>query len=54
MNVARLLYVGGKILNYSEAELFRMTLRKFYLIYNEYLELNGLKKKEELDLDMFF
>lgn len=30
-----------------------MTLRKFYLIYNEHLELNGLKKKKELDLDMF-
>ena len=23
-----------------------MTLRKFYMIYNEYLELNGLKKQE--------
>lgn len=23
-----------------------MTLRKFFLIYNEYLELNGLKEKE--------
>ena len=24
-----------------------MTLRKFYLIYNEYLDFNGLKKKDE-------
>ena len=24
-----------------------MTLRKFYLIYNEYLDFNGLKKKGE-------
>ncbi len=23
-----------------------MTIRKFFLIYNEYLELNGLKKRE--------
>lgn len=54
MNIARLLYVGGKILNYSEAEIFRMTLRKFYLIYNEYRELNGGKRKEnERLLDMF-
>lgn len=31
-----------------------MTLRKFYLIYNEYAEFNGLKKKEEeLNLDLF-
>lgn len=51
--MARLLYVGSKILHYSEEEIFRMTLRKFYLIYNEYLEVNGLKKKEELNLDLF-
>lgn len=32
-----------------------MTLRKFYLIYDEYLELNGIKKKDdELDLDAIF
>ena len=31
-----------------------MTLRKFYLIYDQYLEFNGLKKKdEELNLDLF-
>ena len=55
MNVARLLYIGCKVLNYRENEVFRMTLRKFYLIYNEYLEYNGLKKKdEELDLDSIF
>lgn len=53
MNIARLLYIGGKILHYTEAEIFKMTLRKFYLIYNEHLELNGLKKKE-LDLDAIF
>jgi len=33
-------------LNYAEREVFDMTLRKFFLIYNEYQELNGLKKKE--------
>lgn len=31
-----------------------MTLRKFYLIYNEYLYLNGIEKKENASLlDMF-
>lgn len=55
MNIARLLYVGGKILNYTEKEIFKMTLRKFYLIYDEYLELSGIKKKkDELDLDAIF
>lgn len=33
-------------MNYAEREVFDMTLRKFFLIYNEYQELNGLKKKE--------
>ncbi len=46
MNVARLLYIGSHLLHYSEAEIFRMTLRKFYLIYDEYLIYNRLKKKE--------
>lgn len=53
MNVARLLYIGCKVLNYREDEIFKMTLRKFYLIYNEHLVMNGLKKKK-LDLDTFF
>ncbi len=46
MNVARMLYIGCKTLNFSENEVFMMTIRKFFLIYNEYLELNGLKKRE--------
>lgn len=55
INVARLLYVGCKVLNYSEKEVLEMTLRKFYLIYNEYLDYNGLRKKdEELNLDTIF
>ncbi len=54
MNVARILYIGCKVLNYAEEEVFRMTLRKFYLLYDEHLEVNGLKKKEsESLLDAF-
>ena len=53
MNVARILYVGCKVMNYTEQEVFRMTMRKYLLLYNEHLEYNGLKKKE-LDLDSFF
>jgi len=30
-----------------------MTFRKFFLIYNEYLELNGLKEKE-VTVDQIF
>lgn len=54
MNVARLLYIGADRLKYPEKEIFGMTLRKFYLIFDEYLEANNLKKKDELDLDAFF
>lgn len=46
MNVARLLYIGSKILNYTESEVFSMTPRKFFLLYDQYLELNGMKKRE--------
>jgi hypothetical protein len=41
-----MIYIGCRILNFSENEVFQMTIRKFFLIYNEYLELNGLKKRE--------
>lgn len=41
-----MLYIGCKVLNFSEDEVFEMTIRKFFLIYNEYLELSGLKKQE--------
>lgn len=41
-----MLYIGCKILNFSESEVMSMTIRKFFLLYNEYLELNGLKKRE--------
>ena len=46
--------IGCKVLGYTENDVFSMTLRKFYLIYEQYLEFNGLKKKdEELNLDLF-
>ncbi len=54
MNVARILYAGCKILNYRETEVFRMTLRKFALLYDEHLVASGIKKKDELDLDDVF
>lgn len=47
MNVARLLYIGAMKLGYSEDELFRMTPRKFFKIYNEFLEINCVKPKSK-------
>lgn len=46
MNVARLLYIGLAKLGYTERELFAMTPRKFFLIYDECEDMT-VKKKEE-------
>lgn len=45
MNVARLIYIGSMKLGYTETEIFRMTPRKFFLIYNEFLEMKGIKRE---------
>lgn len=44
MNIARLLYIGTTKLGYTEAEVFRMTPKKFFLIFDEYQDVNGFKK----------
>lgn len=40
-------------MNYREADVFDMTLRKFFLLFDEYLEANGLKEKE-ITIDQVF
>ena len=40
-----MIYLGMKNLCYTEKEVFSMTFRKFHLLYDEFLELNGLKEK---------
>ncbi|MFR3882229.1 MAG: hypothetical protein ACLTX6_08005 [Lachnospiraceae bacterium] len=42
-----MLYIGSMKLGYSEDELFDMTPRKFFIIYNEFMEMNGLKKRKK-------
>ena len=54
VNVARILYLGCKILNYTEQEVFAMTMRKFQLLYDEYLYSIGKKKREDIDTDDMF
>lgn len=44
LNIARMIYIGTTKLGYSEAEVFQMTPKKFHMIYDEYLEMNGGKK----------
>ena len=46
MNIARLLNIGITKLGYCENEVLQMTPRKFFLLYDEYLEVNGYRKKE--------
>ena len=46
LNVVRMVYIGMRALGYPEREAFQMTPRKFFLLYNEYLEMSGLKKRE--------
>ena len=45
LNIARLLNIGITKLGYSENEVLQMTPRKFFLLYDEYLRINGLNKK---------
>lgn len=43
LNLARLLHIGTTKLGYSEAEVFAMTPKKFFTLYDEYLTMNGIK-----------
>ena len=47
--MARLLYIGKENLHYTESELMQMTLRKFYLIYDEYLKYHHLKNEDNAE-----
>lgn len=44
MNVARLILIGTTKLGYTEQQIFAMTPRKFFLLYDEYLIVSGAKK----------
>ena len=43
LNIARMIYIGTTKLGYTEAEVLDMTPRKFHLIYDEYIAMNGAK-----------
>ena len=53
MNVPRLIHIGMKKLGYSENEILYMTPRKFFMVYDEFLVLNGLQE-EEVTIDCVF
>ena len=42
-----MIYIGCAKLGHTEAEVLIMTPRKFFKIFDEFLELNGIKKRQE-------
>ena len=46
LDIARLLYIGSKKLGYTEAELFAMTPKKFFKLFDVYIESTGAQKPE--------
>ena len=51
LNIARMIYIGTSKLGYTEAEILDMTPRKFHKIYDEYLEMNGVKTENTGGID---
>ncbi|MCI9662077.1 MAG: hypothetical protein HFI80_11195 [Lachnospiraceae bacterium] len=47
------MYIGCKILNFRQEEVLAMTLRKFFLLYDEHLEITG-QKEREVTVDQVF
>ena len=44
LDVAQLLIIATSKMGYSEEEIFNMTPKKFFTLFEKYLELNGKKK----------
>lgn len=47
LDVAQLILMATTKMGYSEEEVFAMTPRKFFLLFDKFLSLNGNKKTEE-------
>lgn len=45
MNISWLLHVGMTLLGYSEREVMDMTPRKFFMLYEQLLDIKGYAKK---------
>lgn len=53
MNVARLIYIGTGKMGLTEESIMRMTPRKFFKIYNQFLIVSGVRKEgDEYAIDM--
>ncbi|MCD7736960.1 MAG: hypothetical protein LUI07_08395 [Lachnospiraceae bacterium] len=52
MNVARMIHLGMAKLGYTEREMFCMTPRKFFKMYDQFLVVSGVKKDgDEYSMD---
>lgn len=52
LDVAQLLIIATSKMGYSEEEIFNMTPKKFFTLFEKYLELNGKKKDTRAAIDM--
>ena len=50
--VARSIFIGKTLLGYTEREVWNMTLRKLFLMYDEYKKEHGIVAKEETIEDL--
>ena len=52
LDIAQLLIIATSKMGYSEEEIFNMTPKKFFTLFEKYLELNGKKKDTRAAIDM--
>ena len=52
LDIAQLLIIATSKMGYSEEEIFNMTPKKFFTLFEKYLELNAKKKDTRAAIDM--
>lgn len=52
LDIAQLLIIATSKMGYSEEEIFNMTPKKFFTLFEKYLELNGKKEDTRAAIDM--
>lgn len=52
LDIPKFIMLGMVKMHYTEEELLKMTPRKFFLMFDRYLEIQGLKKEEVAPIDL--
>ena len=52
LDIASMLIAATAKMGYSEEEVFRMTPRKYRMIFEKFLEMNGVKKESDYAIDV--